>query len=439
MNIKPTLKPIASARKVALMLLQVLAKRDAPLAELLQQDRDYNKLEGRDRAFAHTLILTSLRRRGELAAMVKKLVAEPDRLPDIAHPLLHLGLVQILYLDTPAHAAVGETVNLVETNLRGLVNAVLRRAVREKASLLQTPDAAAKLNTPPWLWQRWQAQYGLEKTKAIAMAHQQEPPLDLTLLRPAKEMQASLGGDLLPNGSLRLRGAGAVVQLPHFNEGAFFVQDAAAALPVHLLGNVRGLHIIDLCAAPGGKTCQLAHAGAKVTAVDESAPRLATLHENLARLKLEAHSQQADSSLWVPPAPADALLLDAPCSATGTLRRHPDLAWRKKNENIKQQAELQTRMLRHIGKNAARFLRKDGHFIYAVCSLEADEGIEQIARFLAEFKAFSRQKIEPSEVFNQPELISEAGDLRTLPSHWPEQGGMDGFYAARLVYSPTSG
>ena len=242
-----------------------------------------------------------------------------------------------------------------------------------------------------------------------------------------------LGGTLLATGTVRLAAGGRVEALPGFSEGAWWVQDAAAALPARLLGNVAGKSVVDLCAAPGGKTAQLAAAGAGVTAVDLSGARMQRLRANLDRLHLEAELVEADAASWSPGRTFDAVLLDAPCTATGTIRRHPDILRLKRPEDVAALADIQTRLL----DNAAKLLAPGGTLIYCTCSLQPEEGVEQVDRFLSRQPRFARRPIDPGESGIDPDWVTEAGDLRTLPFHLPgarpELSGLDGFYAARLV------
>jgi 16S rRNA (cytosine967-C5)-methyltransferase len=420
-------------RAIALQLLQAVLREARPLDEALAKHAGLAALEARDRAFARTLVATSLRRLGQIDGLLGHCLDRPlkAKLSEVAD-LLRLGACQIGFLGTPAHAAVSTTVALATSQqsagYRGLINAVLRRLTREGAALVAAQDAA-RINTPDWLWQAWSAAYGAATARGIAEAHLADPPLDLTVRRDAEDWTARLGARLLPGGTLRLPpGAGEVGRLPGYAEGAWWVQDAAAALPARLLGPVAGKRVIDLCAAPGGKTAQLAAAGAEVTAVDRSAARLAQLDENLARLGLKAATVAADATEWHPAAPADAVLLDAPCSATGTLRRHPDIARLKQPEQVAALAALQDRLLRA----APAMIRPGGLLVYATCSLQPEEGPERIAALLQAGAPFERAPIGAAEVAGLGEAITADGDLRTLPCHLAEAGGMDGFYACRL-------
>jgi len=419
-----------AARRLAISVLRQVLEEHRALDEALAAHADLERLAARDRAFARLLIATSLRRLPEIDAILKGFLSWP--LPAKANEarwVLRLGAVQILLLKTPAHAAVSTSLALLEGRMagfKGLANAVLRKLGRD-ARPLASPDAA-RLNTPDWLWQSWSDAYGEATALAIAEQHLENPPLDLTVPDEPAGWADRLGGTLLPQGGLRLRSAGDPQALAGYADGAWWVQDQAAALPVLLFPDLRGRRIADLCAAPGGKTLQLAAAGAQVTALDLSEERLARVHENLARCGLEARLQPGDACDWQPPEPLDAVLLDAPCSATGTLRRHPDIARNRRQADVESLLPLQARLLRA----AVAMLRPGGVLIYTVCSLQPEEGAQQIEALLAESKAVRRLAISAEELAGHAEMIDVHGALRTLPCHLAEAGGMDGFYAARL-------
>jgi 16S rRNA (cytosine967-C5)-methyltransferase len=428
----PPATTTVTARALALETLVAVLEQKRPLDEILEGARD-RELASRDRGFARVLVATTLRRLGQLDRIIEGCLDKPlPRRAGGVRQLLRLGICQLLFLGTPPHAAVDTTVALsagrsAEAGFKGLINAVLRRVDRERAAWLeQTADPA--LNTPAWLWDSWLAAYGAEPARAIAGAHLQEPPLDLTAKRDAAIWRDRLGATLLPTGSLRLPLDGLVEALPGFAEGAWWVQDAAAALPARLLGAVAGKRVIDLCAAPGGKTAQLAAAGADVIAVDRSAPRLDRLRSNLTRLGLQAATVAADVTAWQPDRRADAVLLDAPCSATGTIRRHPDVPWLKRPEDASKLAALQARLLRA----AIAMVEPGGTIVYCTCSLQPEEGPAQIATLLDERAPVERLPIRASEIGGLDSLIDAEGDLRTLPYHLAEQGGIDGFFACRL-------
>ncbi len=456
-----------NARVAAAELLVAVMDHGRPLDDALSETPSFNALEGRDRAFARALVTAGLRRLGGLNAVLSRFLDRP--LPEsatLARALLHIGATQLLVLGTPAHAAVSETVEAANSmrQSRGfarLMNAVLRRVAREGADILAALPPGADL--PAWLYARWRATYG-EDAPRIAQALLSEPPLDLTAKEDAASWAKRLNATRTPTGSIRSpspRGEGAgggenldagnsshgadpqtlrltpppnplpsrgggVDTLPGFSEGAWWIQDAAAALPARMLGDVRNKRVLDLCAAPGGKTLQLAAAGAHVTAVDRSASRLERLRENLARTRLDADVICADA-LAFRAEPFDAILLDAPCTSTGTLRRHPDAAWLRRPADVRTLADLQSQLL----AAAAALLRPGAPLVYAVCSLEPEEGPGVVAQALQ--SGWVRMPLARGDISGADDFLTADSDLRTLPSHWPELGGLDGFFAARLV------
>ena len=427
--------PRVDARRAALEILDAVLDSHRPLDQALARHEDSARLEPRDRAFMRTLVGMTLRRLGQIDAVLAQFLARklPPRTRKARH-ILRLGAAQLLFLGTPPHAAVDASVRLAEgpelAGFRGLVNAVLRRVASEGQGLLQGQDAP-RLNTPDWLWRSWEAAYGAEVCRAIAEAHLAEPPLDFSVRGEAQAWATALGAETLPTGTVRRPAAagGSIEGLPGYAEGAWWVQDAAAALPARLLGEVKGKRVIDLCAAPGGKTAQLAAVGAAVTAVDRSAERLKRVAANLARLRLSAELVAADATAWRPAQPADAVLLDAPCSATGTIRRHPDLMHQKKPGDVAALVGLQDRLLRA----AAEMVRPGGLLVYSVCSLQPEEGGPRVAALIESGAPFERLAMEPGEIAGLPGFaLADSGALRTLPSQWAERGGWDGFYAARL-------
>ena len=423
--------PLAS-RHAALELLIACLDKGQPLDDALARHAGFAALVPRDRAFVRLLLATVLRRLGEIDTVLGAMIERPlDGANEAGRSVLRLGATQLLFLGTPAHAAVDTSVRLVEEihlpHLKGLANAVLRRVAREGAALLGDRDPA-RLNAPDWLWESWSATYGEQTTRAIAAAHLLEAPLDITPRSETDFWAGQLDAAVLPTGSLRRTGGGYIADLPGFAEGAWWVQDAAATLPARLLGDIAGKRVADLCAAPGGKTMQLCALGAQVTAVDISARRMKRLGENLARSGLSAELVTADASKWTPAEKFDAILLDAPCSGTGTLRRHPDIAWLKDEEDVSRLMLTQDRLLVH----ALELLKPGGTLVYAVCSLEEDEGAARIEALLDRAPHVTRVPIQPGELPGLAEAITPAGDIRTLPSMWAERGGLDGFYIARL-------
>jgi len=433
---------MADPRAISCDILDAVLDRGAPLDITLGEHKGLAALDPRDRAQVRRIIGATLRRLGEIDAIIK---ARLDRPISSRHTrirnILRIGVAELVFLETPPHAAVDAAVRVATQHrkgaLKGLVNAILRRLDRDQKTDTPITDPAnpGEANTPNWLFHRWNANFGLETAEAIAAAHLHEAPLDISLSVKADpaEWAAKLEAEILPGGTLRRSGGGRISDLPGFNEGTWWIQDAAAALPVRMLGDVTGQSVIDLCAAPGGKALQLADAGAQVTAVDISNARLGQLQENLGRTGFNIDMVNADGTQWRPDTPADAVLLDAPCSATGTIRRHPDIPRRRRSKDIEAVTGLQQRLL----AAAVDMVHPGGVIIYAVCSLEPEEGPDQIAALC---KAGAPVRIDPIDPATRPELeglapsaIAPDGMLRTLPCHWHERGGMDGFFAARLV------
>jgi 16S rRNA (cytosine967-C5)-methyltransferase len=427
--------PGFAARRIAADIVDGVLRRKLALDEQLSGKGAHPgiaTLPDRDRALMRRLIATVLRRLGTLRHILGGFLERgfPADAPRTETVLL-LGAAQILWLEVPDHAAVDLSVRLAQADRRaaryaGLVNAVLRRVAQKPA----TADDASR-DTPKWLLDRWSATYGKDAAQAIAAANAQEPALDLTLKQDAERWAERVHGRLLPTGSVRTLAHGVVTLLPGFSEGAWWVQDAAAAIPARLFGELNDRRVADLCAAPGGKTAQLANAGANVTAVDRSPARLSRLRENLERLSLSADILAADILEWQAE-PFDAVLLDAPCSSTGTIRRHPDVPWLKSATDIAALVGMQRKLL----DKAVELTKPGGTLIYCVCSLEPEEGEQQIADLLARDSRIARVPIAAGEVSGHAEFLNAAGELRTLPTHLPDPeprwGGLDGFFAARL-------
>ncbi|WP_431310641.1 RsmB/NOP family class I SAM-dependent RNA methyltransferase [Labrys miyagiensis] len=425
--------PGLAARALAVKAVDGVLGQDIALEDAFEGA----SLEPRDLALARMIAGVSMRRYGSIGTILDSLLARG--MPRKSGPLeaiLITAAAQILFLDVPDHAAVDLAVRLARQDDRaqafsGLANAVLRKVSASKEERLAALPAEA--DTPAWLFERWRRHYGEATAQAIIAVQRVEPALDLTVKADAAGWAARLGGRVLPTESLRLSHAGPIRALEGYEEGAWWVQDAAAALPARLLGTVEGLRVADLCAAPGGKTAQLAAAGARVTAVDRSEARLQRLTENLKRLDLSAEVVVSDVLAWKAE-PFDAILLDAPCSATGTIRRHPDVAWSKSAHDIGAVADLQRRMLSRM----AGLLKPGGLLVYCTCSLEAEEGEQQIAQFLERNDRFRLEPVTAAEIGGLEGAVTPEGALRTLPSLLPDEdpamAGMDGFFAARLRY-----
>ncbi len=434
----PSEVPGLAARRIAADILDGVLHKHRTLDEQLDGAAAHpglKTLSDRDRALMRRLVATILRRLGTLGHLLSRLLDRgvPTDAPRAQSALL-IGAAQILWMDVPDHAAVDLSVRLAQGDRRaaryaGLVNAVLRRVAQSRASV--SADDVSR-DTPEWLLSRWTKRYGLETARAIAQANGHEPALDLTVKQDAESWAERLRGRVLPTGTVRTLAQGSISLLPGFNEGAWWVQDAAASLPARLFGDVRDRSVADLCAAPGGKAAQLAFAGARVTAVDRSPARLARLRENLARLSLDAEIVAADVQEWQG-GPFDAVLLDAPCSSTGTIRRHPDVPWLKSEADLAALTALQQRLI----DRALDLLTPGGTLVYCVCSLEAEEAEQQIAALLARDPRVARKPLTAAEVCGRAEFVTADGDLRTLPLHLsdpdPHWAGLDGFYAARLT------
>jgi 16S rRNA (cytosine967-C5)-methyltransferase len=442
----PSEVPGLAARRIAADILDGVLHKRRTLDDQLEGAGAHpglKTLADRDRALMRRLVATILRRLGTLGHVLSRLLDRgiPTDAPRAQSALL-IGAAQILWMDVPDHAAVDLSVRLVQSDRRaakyaGLVNAVLRRCAREGQPLIDEVKSET-LDVPPWLLRRWIAHYGETVARDIAAAISREPSLDITVKSDPEQWAARLHGETLPTGSVRTLLQGSVTMLPGFAEGQWWVQDAAAALPARLFGNVGGKTIADLCAAPGGKTAQLVLAGAHVTAVDRSPGRMARLRDNFARLALQTESVVADAAEWDGGRAGegfDGILVDAPCASTGTMRRHPDVAWLRQEADIAALTGLQKRLL----QKAITLLKPGGTLVYCTCSLEPEEGEQQISALLAAEANVRRAPVKASEVAGLSEILTPDGDLRTLPCHLPDAdprlGGLDGFYAARLVKS----
>ena len=431
------------ARRVALNVINSSLKSKKSADELFNNHKILNKIDQRDRNFSYNLIMTTLRHLGQIDDMMGRcLNTELPKKAYFARDILRLGICQLVFLRTPSHAAINTSLIIAEIENQGpykkLLNAILRRIDREKVSFIKAQDAA-KLNTPDWLWNSWVRAYGENITRKIALAHMKVPATDISVKSNITGWAKKLGGAVLSTGSIRLRSSSNIAAMDGFNEGEWWVQDAAARLPPTLFTkDLKGRLIADICAAPGGKTAQLIHSGANVVAVDRSEARLKILDENLSRLSYEARMICADASKWKPDNLFDGVLVDAPCSSTGTIRRHPDVKYLKSSEDVFKARGAQLRLL----SNAAEITKINGQIIYSTCSLQAEEGPDVIDIFLKEYPNWRRDIIKNSTFKNNHEFLTKNGELRTLPHYLSDlkdlndqkiTSGMDGFFAARLV------
>ncbi len=428
-------------RRAAVHILALILRHSEPMDRAFSNpdaEKVMTGMEHRDRALVRLLITTALRRKGQIDDALGRFLEKPlPKRSGYLKEILAVAAAQILFLNTPPHAAINIAVRQCQMDRRAqhmdkLCNALLRRLSERGPELLADQDACV-INTPDWMWQRWCRFFGVDGARDIAAMHLTAPALDLSVKSEPGAWASKLDGTLLPTGSIRLAGGGRIEQLPGYDEGEWWVQDVTATLPPKMLGDVRGLDVADLCAAPGGKTAMLLTGGAHVTAVDSSHMRLRRLRENLDRLKLEAKLVEADILSWQTDRRFDAVLLDAPCSATGTIRRHPDILHIKTLRDVEELSRLQFEMIR----KAAVLLKEGGRLVFCTCSLEEEEGEAHLARIADEIPELRQEKISAAAFGFDEEWISSSGSLRTLPSHMqcepPQISGMDGFFAAKFV------
>ena len=425
-----------AARHIALDILVSVIDRKNALDAALEHETDFASLPARDRGFARMLATTTIRRMGQIDHVIASCESRmgASRPPVLQH-ILRLGVTQIAFMNVPDHAAVDTSVQMAEekgcSRQKGFVNGVLRNVARTGRGIIEKQDAG-RLNTPEWLMRLWVQDYDLRGAAQIMEANLAEAPLDLSLKDPETRnyWSAHFQAINFPTGSLRITSGGHVTSMDGFDDGAWWVQDAAAAIPAQLFGDVSGKTVVDMCAAPGGKTAQLAAQGANVIALDRSSKRLERLKENMARLGLSDRAEVivADAGAWTPKDKFDYILLDAPCSATGTIRRHPDILHSKRERDIAQLAALQERLLDH----AFSLLNSGGVLIYCTCSLQKREGENQVSRFLERQKDAHKIAVQPDEVGGVTEILDAHGDVRILPYHRAASGGMDGFFISRI-------
>jgi len=417
---------LCAARAVASVVTDQI-----PLEQSFADQTGFMKLSGRDRAFARLIAATVFRRSGQIGAALKPFIRKkPSALP---HAMLRCGAAQLIFLKTPMHAAVGESVAAIKSvrgheHNAGMMNAILRR-VSEKGVAF-AGARPPRDNIPGWLRGSWERAYGSPEMRRMALQLQKDPPLDLSVKSDPEGWAERLGGIVLPTGSVRLESIGDVTALEGFEDGDWWVQDVAASLPVKMLGDVSGKRVLDMCAAPGGKTLQLAAAGANVTAIDRSEVRLERVTENLQRTKLKADIRAIDAFDFPEDEGGfDAVLLDAPCSATGTYRRHPDVLHNKTAKDVSKLSRLQAKLL----EKAASLVAPGGSLLYCTCSLQPEEGELQLGRFLEKWTDFRLISPLNGKASDIPEAVTNEGYVRSLPHFLGEKGGMDGFFIGLMI------
>jgi len=420
-----------ASRRLAAFAVKEVMENHQPLEQVLSGQADYLALEGRDRAFVRLIAATTFRRMGQIEAALKPFVRQ--RPPKLVYAALQTAAAQILYLGTPAHAAVGETVAMLKSRgsskgFANMANAVLRNVVDKGPNLAGAQPP--KVNIPGWIRGEWERAYGRQSGRKMSLQLMKDPVLDITVKSDANAWATKLGGGAIGAQSVRLDKIGDVTSLDGFDMGEWWAQDVAATLPVQLLGNVEGLRVLDMCAAPGGKTMQLAANGARVTALDKSEVRLERVKENLDRTKLSADIICADALEWTPKAELyDIVLLDAPCSATGTFRRHPDVLYNRSPKDVANLVRLQDKLL----AKAAEFVRPGGTLLYCTCSLMPKEGHPRVDKFLQNSPDFRLIPILELPSLALPQDAFSEGSLRSLPYYLEDKGGMDGFFIAQLM------
>jgi len=418
------------SRRVAAFAVKEVLENHNPLEQVLSGQSDYNSLEARDRAFARLIAATTFRRMGQIDAALKPFVRQ--RPTKLVYAALQTAAAQILYLGTPAHAAVGETVAMLKSRgsskgFANMANAVLRNVVDKGPNLAGAQPP--KVNIPGWIRGEWERAYGRQAGRKMSAQLMKDPVLDVSVKGNASDWAVKLGGEAIAAQSVRLGKIGDVTVLEGFDAGDWWAQDVAASLPVQLLGDVKGLRVLDMCAAPGGKTMQLAAKGAIVTALDKSEGRLERVKENLDRTKLSAEIICADALEWAPEGDLyDIVLLDAPCSATGTFRRHPDVLYNRSPKDVANLVRLQDKLL----AKAAEFVRPGGTLLYCTCSLMPKEGQPRVDTFSQNLPDFRLIPILNVPSLALPQEAFSEGSLRSLPYYLEDKGGMDGFFIARL-------
>ncbi|GFE66310.1 RsmB/NOP family class I SAM-dependent RNA methyltransferase [Litoreibacter roseus] len=418
-------KPGLAARRAALQILRGVLEDRTQMSDLVASSGFLSGLAPEDRARAQRLATTTLRHLGQADTLIDRYVDKSPPVP--ARNILRLAAVELCVLGEAAHGVVDSAVTLMRKNrkggqMTGLANAVLRKIADEGAELwAELPPQTL----PKWLRRRIVHIYDEQIVRDIEAAHLRGAPLDLTLkndLDPV-EWAASLQAEILPTGTLRIDRSAQVTDLPGYHDGSWWVQDAAAALPVRMLGNVSGLTALDLCAAPGGKTLQLISGGAEVTALDHSQSRMKRLRENMRRTNLDAKVVVADALEWQAEEQFDLVVLDAPCSATGTIRRHPDLPFVKTGKELHDVFALQSDLI----DRAVDLLKPGGRLLYCTCSLLTEEG-ERQAKLAIERHGLLQLPVEIDALGVPETWVRDGGGLRTRPDLWQICGGIDGFF-----------
>lgn len=425
-----------AARQVALGLLNHVLGQKQPLDQALERDEGIRSLPSRDRAFCRMVVATTLRRLGQIDDLIARAEKKSAPKPIVLQNILRMGIAQILFMNVPDHAAVDTSVRLADAaeldRQKGFVNGLLRTITRQGQEWLSKQDAS-RLNTPEWLLKMWISDYELRTAAEIAQANLAEAPLDLTIKdeKDRNYWQSTFKATQIGAGTLRCPSGGSVTEMPGFDDGMWWVQDASAAIPASLFGDVQGRAVVDLCAAPGGKTMQLAARGAHVIAVDRSANRLKRLEENLRRLRLSDNVRvlAEDATVWRPKEAPSLILLDAPCSATGTIRRNPDVPHLKNEADMQRLVNVQANIL----ENAFNMLAPGGVLVYCTCSLQKAEGEAQIQRLFEAHDNAYKLPITAQEIGGLEDPVTDQGDLRILPYHLAALGGMDGFFISRIT------
>ncbi len=424
-----------TARAAALSLLDAVLGRKQSLDLALEDSKEFNALPTRDKAFCRMVTATTLRRLGQIDDLITRAEEKPGHKNITLQNILRMGVAQILFMDVPDHAAVDTSVKLAEASgmerQKAFVNGLLRTITRVGKEWLARQDEG-RLNTPEWLLKIWIEDYTLGIAAQIARANLSEAQLDITIRTESERnfWAANLKASEIGTGTLRRVSGGSVQELMGYDDGQWWIQDAAAAIPALLFGDIKDKTVIDLCAAPGGKTAQLAARGAKVIALDRSMQRLKKMEKNLARLKLQDKVEiiAADAAEWQPKEAPQFVLVDAPCTATGTIRRHPDIPHLKTMRDLESLVHVQMNIL----SNAFHMLAPGGTLVYCTCSLQKVEGEDQITHLLAQNRNAMKVAVKPEEIGDLKELITEDGDVRTLPFHLAATGGIDGFFISRI-------